>query len=573
MSNATAPSHRSFDADPSVTVTDTRGQRVHGRALEQSERLMRRFYAVRPGVWCLVSNGLSNQTFIEGPGGVIAIDTGESVEEMRSALAELRAVTASPVVAVIYTHFHYLAGTRAVFEAAGGAVPVFGHERIPLNLERTGSEIAPAYASGLIHQFGIRLPDEGPDGQVNVGLGLRFRNPEHAPFTPGYVPPSVLWRGGEEVIIAGLRVQVTHAPSDADDSVTLWFPDLGVCVQNILWPTLFNIFAIRGEAYRDPQVLLTGLDHIIALGADHLVGTHGPPLSGASTLRDRAIRYRDSIQFLWDQTVRGMNNGLTADEMAHAIALPAACDQDYLTSEFYGVAEHHVRQIAAGIRGWFDGDPGKLFPLAPAERATRLVEGFGGAAVVRAQVAAARAANDLRWALELAGWLAIRPGAEDADRQAQADVLRDIAARTTAANIRNWCLTKARDIDGSTDLSRLRGHRLRAASLRAAPPVAGLNLLRVMLDPDRAAGIDLHLAFVFPEGDRVGLHLRNCVSVVTDGAGAAATVQIAWTDLAGVLAGDTTLAGHLDRGQASLEGDRNQVLGALSAFDTPGFRT
>ena len=151
-------------------------------------------------------------------------------------------------------------------------------------------------------------------------------------------------------------------------------------------------------------------------------------------------------------------------------------------------------------------------------------------------------------------------------------MLRDIAARTTAANIRNWCLTKARDLDGSTDLSRLRGHRLRAATLRAGTPATALNLLRVLLDPDRAAGNDLHLAFVFPDGGRAGLHLRNSVSVATDGEGARATVRIAWPDLASVLAGDATLAALLDGGSATVEGDRAGVLAALSAFDTPGFR-
>ena len=92
---------RSFDPDPSVTTTDERGQRVHRRSLDQSARLQRRLYTVRPGAWCLVGNGLSNQTFIEGPQGLIAIDTGESVEEMTSALQELRRVTQAPVVAVM----------------------------------------------------------------------------------------------------------------------------------------------------------------------------------------------------------------------------------------------------------------------------------------------------------------------------------------------------------------------------------------------------------------------------------------------------------------------------------------
>ena len=45
-------------------------------------------------------------------------------------------------------------------------------------------------------------------------------------------------------------MEFTPAPSDADDSITIWFPDLGVCVNNLAWPALFNVFAIRGEEYR-----------------------------------------------------------------------------------------------------------------------------------------------------------------------------------------------------------------------------------------------------------------------------------------------------------------------------------
>ncbi len=563
---------RSFESDPSVTLEDPLGRRVHRRVPEHSQRLKRCLYAVRPGVWTLVGNGLSNQTFIEGPGGVIAIDTGESIEEMTSALAELRRHTQTPVVAVLYTHFHYISGTRAILNEAGRDLPIYGHEGIPGNLARVSTEIGPAYMSGLVHQFGLRMPGEGPDGMVNEGLGLYFRDPSHAPFTPGYVKPTVDLRGGERLEVAGLTVEVTHAPSDADDSVTYWFPEIGVCVQNIVWPTLFNIFPIRGEAYRDPQVLLPGIDHVIGLAPDHLLGTHGPPLSGRDEIRSRTTRYRDSIQFLWDQTVRGMNRGLTVDQMAHSVVLPAAYDDDYLTSEFYGVAEHHVRQIAAGVRGWFDGDTARLFPLEPVERAGRLVEGLGGEAAVRAIVEDARANNDLRWALELASWLVERDGAADADRALLAGVLRDIAYRTTAANIRNWCITRARDLDGSTELSKLREHRFRAGQLAVLTPRACLHLLRVLLDPDRSAGLDFHVAFRFADGDVAGLHLRNGVSVATDGSGADATLAMSYADLVSVLAGPATLGECLASGAARIDGDSTAVRAALASFDIPGFR-
>ncbi|MEY4782089.1 MAG: hypothetical protein RIR41_24, partial [Pseudomonadota bacterium] len=281
------------------------GACAHRLLVDHSERLAREFYAPSPGVWCLVGNGLSNQTFIEGPEGVIAIDTGESVEEMQAALRQLATVCDKPVVAVMYTHFHYVGGTRAVLEVFGGDIPIYAHDRVVANLRRTSDDIAPMYGRGLVEQFGLALPATGLDSMPNVGLGLTFRLAEHAPHTPGFVAPTITTDRPTAWRIAGLDVQVMPAPSDADDSVTIWFPSLKTAVQNLVWPTLFNIFPIRGEEYRDPRVLLEGLDDLLALEAQHVLGTHGPPISGAAEIGTRVRAYRDAIQFLWDQTVRG----------------------------------------------------------------------------------------------------------------------------------------------------------------------------------------------------------------------------------------------------------------------------
>jgi len=563
---------RSFDTDPSSVVTADRGQLVHRDALEHTRRLERRLHAVRPGVWTLVGNGLSNQTFIDAPDGIIAIDTGESDEEMASALAELRTVTDRPLAAVVYTHFHYVAGTRAAFAEAGRELPVFGHEKIPFNRSRTASEIGPTYARGLVHQFGIALPPDGPDGLVNVGLGLHYRNPDHRPFTNGHVPPTVGWRGGESTTVAGLAVEVTHAPSDADDSVTLWFPAIGTCVHNIVWPVLFNVYAIRGEEYRDPLGLIRGIDHVLSLGAEHLVATHGPPISGADEIRRRVTADRDSIQFLWDQTVRGMNKGMTSDEIAAGVRLPDVFDEDHLTSELYGVAEHHVRQIHSGLVGWFGGDPGRLFPLEPRERATRLVAGFGGAETVARIVDEAAASGDLRWALELASWLVARDGRTDADRGRLAGVLREVGCRSAAANIRNWCLTVARDLEGSDDLSRFRTHRLRTQQVAAMAPVESLALLRVMLDPHLAEGLDTHVGVDFVDGPSAGLHVRRCVSVVTDGSGASDRIRLETATWARMLGGAVSLADAIAAGEVVVTGSASRVLETFAVFENAGLR-
>ncbi|MDX2378277.1 MAG: alkyl sulfatase dimerization domain-containing protein, partial [Acidimicrobiia bacterium] len=503
--------------------------------------------------------------------GLIAIDTGESVEEMRWALATVRAQTSAPVVAVIYTHFHYVAGTSAV-DGAGETVPIWGHERIVANRQRVGVQMGPAAARGLIHQFGIMLPTDGPDGLVNVGLGVDFRRAEHAPFTPGFVEPTDTISEPTSTMLAGLRVEFTPAPSDADDSITIWFPDLGVCINNLAWPALFNVFPIRGEEYRDPRVLLSGFDHMLALEAEHLVGAHGPPLSGRGLIARELTLARDAIQYLWDQTVRGINKGYTLGELTDFVQLPEVYESTYFTQQLYGLVEHHVKQIHAGLRGWFDGDDALLFPMAPADRAERLVERLGGPERVRIEVAEAIDADDLRWALELSSWLVRRSDSPTGEDQALlARSLRTVAQRTTSANLRNYCLTRALELEGTLDLSRFRVHRLARELVAVTPPTAVVAALGVVLDPDAATGLDEEIRWRFSDGSVTGLHVRNGVAVPTSGETAQTELRIDLEVWPGLVGGKVTLDESLADGSVTIDGSVASVRQVVACLDFPGF--
>ncbi len=573
---------QSFAATVDVVATGPKGQRAHTTLQNHTARLERKLWNVRPGVWCLVGNGLSNQTFIEGPEGLIAIDTGESVQEMAAALAEVRAHTDAPVVAVMYTHFHYVTGTQAIFDEAGpdAEIEVWGHERIVGNRQRYGLEVSAAAGRGLVHQFGISLPDEGPDAIANVGLGLFFRDASHAPFTEGFVAPTITVGEPTKATIAGLDVYMAPFPSDADDNMTLWFPDIGVCVNNHVWPTLFNVFAIRGEEYRDPRVLLAGLDHIQELGADHLLCTHGPPLSGATDIAKQVTDYRDSIAFLWDQTVRGINRGLTCDELTEFVQLPDRFADSYFTQQLYGLVEHHVRQIHSGLRGWFDGYEPALFPVGHVERHQKLIEGFGGADEVRRQASEAVANDDLRWALELASWLvrsevndAGRADAgEEADRQQLAGILRAIAQRTTSSNSRNWCLTRALELEESIDVARHRVHRFGMGAVLGNPPAASVHALRVVLDPTLAEGKHVELSWKFSDGTVTGLRLRDGVAVPTDGSSADETVALDHETWARVLGGKLSLPDALESGAIATD-NQAAVQSFLGCFDIASLKS
>ena len=136
-------------ADDTNVHTDESGRVADRSIFEHTARFARRLYTVADGVWCLVGNGLSNQSFVRGPDGIIAIDTGESVEEMRSALAELRHVTDAPIVAVLYTHFHYVGGTTAITgaEPAPGDGPIRDVQKSVAFIQTVQNELDTALAS------------------------------------------------------------------------------------------------------------------------------------------------------------------------------------------------------------------------------------------------------------------------------------------------------------------------------------------------------------------------------------------------------------------------------------------
>ena len=517
MSNGTSISD-SFEVGSATT--GPRGQRAHPLTIEHSDRLVEKLYKVGDKAWSLVGNGLSNQSFVEGPEGLIVIDTGECNEEMAAALAAVRKETDAPIVACIYTHFHYVGGTEALL-AENSELPIWGHDGIQANLERFGGEIAPRVTRGLVHQFAIAMPADGPDGVVNLGLGNFFRNPKHAPFTNGYLPAQHTFDAPMQTTIAGLEVEFYPAPSDATDSATIWFPQLKLAVNNLLWPTLFNVFAIRGEEYRDPRILLRGLDELNALGVDHLIGAHGPPISGTAEIDQRTRDYRDSIQFMWDQTVRCANRGLTLNETIAAIKLPDYFKSHYTTQQLYGVVEHHVRQIYSGLFGWFDEDEANLFPVPGPERLQKLIAGFGGVNAVRQAVDQALVEEDYRWAIELASWLVRcelnEDGRADAgeveDRLRLATALRGAAYNTTSANVRNWCVTRALELDGSSNLQRFRTHRFQKRELARRPATESLGLLRVLLVPERAGELHQTLTLSFTDGGAAALTIRHGVAV------------------------------------------------------------
>jgi alkyl sulfatase BDS1-like metallo-beta-lactamase superfamily hydrolase len=92
---------------------------------------------------------------------------------------------------------------------------------------------------------------------------------------------------------------------------------------------------------------------------------------------------RDLYKYVHDQTVRLMNQGLTAAEIARQLELPETIASQWHARGYYGDIRHNVKAIYQRYLGWYDANPANLDSLPPVDAGRKYVEYMGGAAAAR----------------------------------------------------------------------------------------------------------------------------------------------------------------------------------------------
>ena len=203
-----------------------------------------------------------------------------------------------------------------------------------------------------------------------------------------------------------------------------------------------------------------------------------------------------------------------------------------------------------------------------------MIEGFGGKNKVREIIDNSLKEEDFRWAIELSSWLVrfelndqgTADAGEPEDRKRLATSLRGVAYSTSAANIRNWCITRALELDESLNLSRFRRHRFNKKDLSRRSPADSLSLLRVLLIPEKADGLDLTIKMNFNKVENVYYSLRNSVAVICKETKPNFSISVnedCWFD---ILSGKKTLSEALD--EKAIETDQEEeVKKFFTCFD------
>ena len=204
------------------------------------------------------------------------------------------------------------------------------------------------------------------------------------------------------------------------------------------------------------------------------------------------------------------------------------------------------------------------------------MHGFGGVERTQAIADEAFAKGDLRWAIELSSVLLEYHNSSEEDNSADmeraskllANSLRKVAQKTTAANIRNWCLTYALELEGLLNLERHRRHKFSRSVVMSNPPSSTVHALRVLLNPDRAEGFCQELRWEFENGENTGLLIRNQVAIPTDGKDAHLAIRLSIETWADLLSGSLTLSDSLHSKIATTD-TSEEITTFLSHFDLP----
>jgi alkyl sulfatase BDS1-like metallo-beta-lactamase superfamily hydrolase len=556
---------------------DQPSPKINPRLTEHSRKMEQRVYKVTDNVYNAVGFGAANSTLIVGNDGIIIVDTTESSDSAKAILTEFRKITDKPVKAIIYTHNHsdHTMGVKAFTteeEVKAGKVEIYAHETMMNTVINNASVVAPALGIRAAYTFGI-LIERGPEGWVNQGLG-----PAYIRGGTGFIAPTKTFKDKLDINVAGVKMQLLYAPSETDDEIVVWLPEqkLLQSAEVIQGETLPNIHTIRGTKYRDPVAWYKTIDMMRGLQAEHLVPSHGRPMSGSAKIEEMLTAYRDAIQYVHDQTIRGLNKGLTPDEIVEQVAhLPAHLANHPWLGEFYGTVKHSVRQIYVGYLGWFEGDPTALDPLPRVEEAKRYVELMGGREAVFKAAKKAFDAGEHQWTAELLTHL-IRVNKDDLEaRKLKADALRQLAYKTENTNWRNWYITSARELDGS--LNKAAGAAVLSSLaapdiLKALPVSKFFESMTVRLDPVKSADANITMAFRFTDTGKVyAVEVRRGIAQVheTMPAKVDATLVLTTPHLHRVMARQTTFAQMLQAGEIKAEGNVATLARFNGFFDPP----
>ena len=333
---------------------------------------------------------------------------------------------------------------------------------------------------------------------------------------------------------------------------------------------LHNLLTLRGALVRDPHAWSGYLTEAIDTFADRtdvVFASHHWPTWGRENIVEFLSLQRDLYAYLHDQTLRLLNQGYTGVEIAEIFQMPPALEHAWHSRGYYGSVSHNVKAVYQRYMGWFDGNPGRLWPHPPEALGPRYVEAIGGIDRVVELAQTAFDSGDFRWAATLLDHAVFTDDEHAGARTLYADTLEQLAYGAENATWRNFFMSGATELrDGNFGTA---AQITSPTLLSQLTPEQIFDSLAIRVNGPRSWDLDITIDVTFADLDaNYRLALRNGVLVHRKVAAdpATATVTVKLNSKFRLL---TASVGDFSSPGLELSGDAAALQTLLGALDQP----
>ena len=472
-------------------------------------------FEVVPGVYQVRGLDIANMTLIEGDRGVIVVDCLTTIEAATAAIELYRKHRGPrPVTGIVITHSHsdHWGGALALTEAEqdNASIPIVTPEFFFENCVSETVIAGPAMLRRALYQFGIPL-EKSARGHVDCGLGKSLGLGRRALVRP----TDEVRATGEKRVIDGVEFEFQMAP-DTEAPAEFHFFIAKYKLLNLAencTHVFHNLLPFRGTLVRDATAWSKYIAEALYLWggeAEVMCGQHHWPIWGKERISEMLRQQRDLYKFVHDQTLRLMNHGLNASEIAEHIKLPSTLERAWHARGYYGHIKHNVKAIYQRYLGWYDANPANLDVLPRVEAGKKYVEYMGGGGALLERAKADFEKGEYRFVVEVVSHLVFADPDNTAARHLLADTFEQLGYLAECATWRNSYLLGAAEL--RREISNVtRGH-LGRDTLCVLATQELFDLIAVRLNGPRAETTrSFRIDWWFTDtGEMFRMNLENC---------------------------------------------------------------
>jgi len=519
---------------------------------------------------------LSNISFIEGNTGWIVFDPLISAETAKAAYDLVtKNLGKKPIVAVMYSHSHvdHYGGVRGLVDEAdvvSGKVKIIAPDGFMEHAISENVTAGNAMSRRAVYMYGALLP-RNAQGGVDGGLGKTNSIGDSTLI----VPNVVITHTGQELTVDGVKMIYQLTPdTEAPAEMNVYFPQFkAMWMAENTTNTLHNLYSLRGAQVRNGLNWAKDIQETIDLYGDKTevkFNGHHWPMWGSQNILTYLQNQRDLYKYIHDQSVRMINYGMTAPDIAEVLKLPPGLNEKWYSHGYYGTVKHNARAVYQRYMGWYDSNPANLDPLPPVQAAKKYVQYMGGSANIISKAKADFAQGEYRWVAEAMKQVVFAEPKNQSAKELLADALEQLGYQAESGPWRSEYLQGAFELRNGLP----GGGQAIAASpdtIAAMTPQMIFDYLGVRLNAQKAAGKNFVINFDFPElGQQYSLTLRNSALTSSQKVSqkADASVTLSKATLNQLQLGQTTIQKAIADGKLKVSGNQMVFVDMLAMLDT-----